>query len=280
MDNCFVCGGTMNDYFVQHHRNPESGFSFDRQFIKCERCGLVIDKTSYDMSPQERADINDKTVIQDYQHIQQSEAHLRRDNRIHRQALFMYQVLRTGLIPDDGRIVDYGCATGELAKYVSLLKESNHEKIPNILLYDRFYHVCGGGYITDEEVTPNSFDAVISCAVFEHLHGKEDIDPILNLLNEHGILFLHTLVCEEVPKDPDWYYLMTGHITMWTNAAMTHLYDSRGYVGCAYNVDARMWMFSKDKAQYLNFQSKKDSVEGTTIFSEHFIDYWKQKPYR
>lgn len=144
MDNCFVCGGTMHDYFIQHHRNPESGFSFDRQFIKCERCGLVIDKTSYNMSPEQRADINDKTVLHMYQHTLHTE-NSREDDRIHRQALFMYQVLRTGLIPDDGRIVDYGCATGDLAKYVSQLRESNHAKTPNILLYDRFYHVCGGG---------------------------------------------------------------------------------------------------------------------------------------
>ena len=139
---------------------------------------------------------------------------------------------------------------------------------------------AGGGYIADEEVIPNSFDAVISCAVFEHLHGKNDVDAILNLPNEHGILFLHTLICEEVPKDPDWFYLGTSHITLWTNAAMTRLYDAWGYVGCAYNVDARMWMFFKDKEQYLNMQAKKDFVDGTTIFSEHFIDYWKQKPYR
>ena len=59
----------------------------------------------------------------------------------------------------------------------------------------------GGGYLSDNEVIPNSFDAVISCAVFEHLFGKSDVDAILQLLNEHGILFLHTLICEEVPKD-------------------------------------------------------------------------------
>ncbi len=138
----------------------------------------------------------------------------------------------------------------------------------------------GGGYLSNDEVIPNSFDAVISCAVFEHLFGKNDVDPILSLLNEHGILFLHTLVCEEVPQDPNWFYLTPAHVTCWTNAAMTKLYDTWGYVGCAYNVEARMWMFFKAKEEYLNFQTKKDIIDGTTIFSEHFIDYWKQKPYR
>ena len=137
-----------------------------------------------------------------------------------------------------------------------------------------------GGYLSDDEVIPNSFDAVISSAVFEHLFGKNDVDAILELLNEHGILFLHTLVCEEVPNDPDWLYLLPWHVTYWTNSAMTHLYDTWGYVGCAYNVESRMWMFFRSKEQYLKLQDKKDLLDGTTIFSEHFIDYWKQKPYR
>ena len=145
MGNCFVCGGEMYDYFVKHHSNQDSGFSFDRRFIKCERCGLVIDKTSYDMSPEERAEINSKMLHEDYEHELHTEAGTRELNRIKRQSLFVYQVLRTGIIPDNGRIVDYGCATGELAKYVAKLKESNHENLPNILLYDRFYHVCRGG---------------------------------------------------------------------------------------------------------------------------------------
>ena len=114
----------------------------------------------------------------------------------------------------------------------------------------------GGGYLSDNEVIPNSFDAVISCAVFEHLFGKSDVDAILQLLNEHGILFLHTLICEEVPKDPDWFYLGAAHVTFWTNAAMTHIYNTYGYAGCAYNVDARMWLFFKDKEEYLRLQAK------------------------
>lgn len=41
-----------------------------------------------------------------------------------------------------------------------------------------------------------------------------------------------------------------------------------------------MWLFFKDKEEYLNLQAKKDMVDGTLLFSDHFIDYWKQKPYR
>ena len=116
--------------------------------------------------------------------------------------------------------------------------------------------------------------------MFEHLYGWEDINPILELLNDHGILFLFTLICEEVPQDPDWFYIRPSHVTYWTNAAMSRLFDRWGYVGCAYHEEAKLWMFFKDKAQYQELQAKKDMIDGTFVFSDHFVDYWKQPPYR
>ncbi len=144
MNTCFVCNGKMHDYFVKHENYAVIGKNIDRKFIKCERCGLVIDQTSYDMSPEERTEINN-TVLCGYQHAQQTEAFLRRDNRIKQQALFVYQVLRTGIFRTDSRIVDYGCATGELVKYVEQLRAESHEILPSVRPYDKYYRVEGGG---------------------------------------------------------------------------------------------------------------------------------------
>ena len=144
MDTCFVCHGRMSGYFTKHESYKIFGKTVDRKFVKCEKCGLVIDQTTYDMTPEERSAVHDHMLHQKYEQELHEEAGMRENNRIERQASFVYQVLRTGIIPNDGRIVDYGCATGELVKYVSQLREDSRELLPNILPYDRYYQVGGG----------------------------------------------------------------------------------------------------------------------------------------
>ena len=135
----------MSDYFVKHENYPAFGKSIDRRFIRCERCGLVIDQTSYDMSPEERSIINDDTVLQVYERaIQTGIKDERRTNRLKSQSLFVYQTLRTDVIRNDGRVVDYGCATGELVRTVNQLRESHHDMFPRVFPYDRYYAGVGG----------------------------------------------------------------------------------------------------------------------------------------
>ena len=132
----------------------------------------------------------------------------------------------------------------------------------------------------DEAVTPGSFDMVVTCSVFEHLLGRPDVDEIVGLLKENGTLCMHTLVCEEVPRDPDWFYLLGGHCTLWTNNSMSLLFEQYGFTGCAYHVQARMWLFFRDRQRFEQLKSKRTLIQGEWIFSDQFVDYWKQKPYR
>lgn len=140
-DTCFVCGSKMNDYFVKHEYYPAFGKNIDRKFVRCENCGLVIDQTSYEMSPEERSLINDTTVLQVYERaIQTGVKDSRRTDRLERQSVFVYQTLRTGIIPNNARIVDYGCATGELVQRVNQLREAHSDMFSKVYPYDRYYN--------------------------------------------------------------------------------------------------------------------------------------------
>ena len=127
---------------------------------------------------------------------------------------------------------------------------------------------------------PGDFDAVVSCSVFEHLLGRRDVDEIIGLLEEKVTLCMHTLVCEEVPQDPNWFYLLGGHCTLWTNASMGLLFQQYGFVGCAYHIEARMWFFFKDRRRFELLKERSPLIPGEWVFSDQFVDYWKQKPYR
>lgn len=141
----------------------------------------------------------------------------------------------------------------------------------------------GGGksYYTDENIKSRSFDVVVSCSVIEHLVGMEQIDEFFSLAKPEGTICLHTLICEEVPNDPDWFYLTPeGHCTIWTNRAMSEIYKKGNYIGCAYHLESQMWFFFGDCVRYETLKTTKDHILGTWFFSDQFIDYWKQKPYR
>lgn len=102
-------------------------------------------------------------------------------------------------------------------------------------------------YLLDSNMQKKAFDVVVICSVFEHLLGKGDVEEIMGLLKEQGIFCLHTLVCEEVPQNPDWYYLLPAHCTIWTNKAMKILYEQNGFKGCAYNLEAECGSCIKTK---------------------------------
>ena len=150
-----------------------------------------------------------------------------------------------------------------------------------LLKYEKFIRPEGDSdYLNDEDMKPGGFDAVVSCSVFEHLLGRPDVDEIIGLLNDRGTLCMHTLVCEEVPQDPGWFYLLGGHCTLWTNKSMALLFEQYGFAGCAYHVEGRMWFFFKDRQRFEQLRSKAPSIPGEWVFSDKFVDYWKQKPYR
>ncbi len=265
---------------------PGGGQQDFLQFIKCGHCGLVIDQTTYEMSQEERSAYITKI----------HSAYLGQDEnvddpgwieRLDKQVLLLIQMFGNGIFNKNMRIADYGCGDGKLSEYFRRYYESTvngntlNEENPVILKYDKFMRPEGDStYLLDSEMKPGSFDAIVTCSVFEHLIGKRDIDEVLGLLNNNGILCLHTLVCEEVPCDPDWYYLLPDHVTLWTNKAMDYLYKDYGYSGCAYNIEARMWFFFKDKTQFDKLYANKDKITGTWVFSNNFVDYWKKKPYR
>ena len=138
--------------------------------------------------------------------------------------------------------------------------------------FDAYMARPNENYLSAEELTPASFDFVITCSVFEHLIGAADVEKIFALLKSNGTMALHTLICEEVPRDPNWFYLQPVHCTFWTNAAMKKIFTQYDFKACAYHVEARLWFMFRD--------AEKISLPKDFIAANDFVDYWKVKPYR
>lgn len=275
---CFVCGSQMRNY-LRKTIEPEP---FERNYVRCEKCGLVLCQTLYEMSGSEWEKMNEGH--REYQGSDENPVDPNWLIRLHCQAKLFADLAVYGIWEPEMRFVDYGCGDGRLSDYVqnelNVRGEGTYVSC-KLLKYEKFIRPEGDSdYLNDEDMKPGGFDAVVSCSVFEHLLGRPDVDEIIGLLNDRGTLCMHTLVCEEVPQDPGWFYLLGGHCTLWTNKSMGLLFEQYGFVGCAYHVEARMWFFFRDRQRYELLKSKAPSIQGEWVFSDKFVDYWKQKPYR
>lgn len=275
--DCFMCRKTkMLPYF---EKNSAVGMTF--QFLRCPSCGMVINQTIYDMTEAEWEKLN--SIHKDYQGTDSNPVDPDWIDRLHRQAELLARMYQAGGIFHRGdRIVDWGCGDGKLSQYFEESIRAEEPAHMKILKYDKYMRVPDStDYLQDGEMTPGSFDAVISCSVLEHLRGKKQVETIFDLAKNDGTVVVHTLICEEVPKDPDWFYIdFPAHCTIWTNEAMSQLYREYGFIGCAYHVEARMWFFFRSHEKFERLKTASGAISGTWAFSDSFVDYWKRKPYR
>ena len=273
---CIIC----DDFDMQHYFN-KIYYGRQYEFVKCPRCGMVIDKTIYEMDSEDWEKVNN-IHIRMYNPTDKNNELKRHENRLIPQAGFISDLYLNGIISKDDRVVDYGCGDGLLTRMVdNLLPNYAKDRFSLIGKYEKYLQGEGNDYYEDSDMLSESFDVVISLAVLEHMIGFDDIDGFFCLVNNTGMAIIHTLICEEVPQDPEWFYIWEPfHCTLWTNKAMEQVFNRYGFVGCSYHTEAKIWIFYKDLDKYEYSKSKRDMLRGSSVYKRGFIDYWKQKPYR
>ena len=257
--NCFVCGGEMRPFMKKSFGMKNLDVC---EYVRCEECGLVVAKTIYEMPHSDWENLN-RECHAAYQNTNELAIDPRWLERLKAQAKVLSELINIDVLEKSARAVDYGAGDGKLSAFVGgdWLKK-----------FDAYMARPNENYLSAEEMTPASFDFVITCSVFEHLLGASDVEKIFALLKPSGIMALHTLICEEVPRDPNWFYLQPVHCTFWTNAAMQKIFKQYDFASCAYNVESRLWFMFKGAA--------KVSLPEDFIVANDFVDYWKVKPYR
>ncbi len=259
---CFVCGGEMNPFMKKFFgmKNLESC-----EYVRCENCGLVVAKTLYEM-PQKNWEALNYECHATYQNTNELAVDPNWLPRLKAQAKVIAELINRGVLDKNANALDYGAGDGKLSDFVA---EKDWLK-----KFDKYMARPNENYLSAEDLQPESFDFVITCSVFEHLLGKNDVEKIFALLKSSGTMALHTLICEEVPRDPNWFYLQPVHCTFWTNAAMKIIFSRYKFKACAYDVGARLWFMFRD--------AEKISLLKNLPFvvSNDFVDYWKVKPYR
>ena len=172
--------------------------------------------------------------------------------------------------------LDYAAGYGTMAK---VLKKYFSK---SIFIYDKYVQDNHNHLSYVEEKNLKKYKLVINSAMFEHVLERENLDYVNNLVDSDGVLMLHTVVCEKVPADSNWFYLTPMvHTAFHTNKSMNILMEQWGYSDSIYSPQAKSWfLFKKDAPVIHDLEKKVGEINRELqtkyfFYKNGFMDYWK-----
>ncbi|MGM3185242.1 methyltransferase domain-containing protein [Dickeya oryzae] len=272
---CLICNHETSYFFSKDYPSyPGSPFleTLKVDFWKCDNCGFTVSKTHQEMTDDQWSQLNSS-----WHHKFENDFTSRTTN----QPPYIDQALATKLLAENhvielDSVIDYAAGYGTFShcmqKYFNI----------NIPIFDRYVRNLDERiqYVAEEDLS--RYKLVINSAMFEHVMTREALDEVDRLVRDDGVLMLHTVIAERVPKDPNWFYINTMvHTAFHTNKSMSLLMEQWGYKASVYSPQAKCWYLFKNKHPGLDKLeesiSKINRELQTTYFhyKEGFVDYWK-----
>lgn len=272
---CLICGTATADDFSKVYA-PHPGSPFDGplhvHYCRCPACGFVLSRTHRAMDTETWARLNHS-----WHHFYETHLDCKVSNAppYAEQALALQMLARHGLVDLDDSLdyaAGYGTLSGVLERYFDR----------RLRTFDRYVHDPAAQPHGVDEASLGRYALVVNSAMFEHVRDRAALDEVDALVADHGVLMLHTVVCERVPRDPNWFYLApVVHTAFHTNRSMTLLMQQWGYAASIYSPAAKCWWLFKQGAPALSRLSDVVAQINTSLrvpffhYRAGFVDYWK-----
>jgi hypothetical protein len=191
------------------------------------------------------------------------------------QAVALVLLSRSGMV-NLSNSLDFAAGYARLA---SLLEKYFDRRVN---AYDKYVQrsETDVAYVSESELF--SYDLIINSAMFEHVVERESLDRIEELVADDGVLMLHTVICENIPNDPDWFYFEPMvHTAFHTNRSMEILMKQWGYSASVYCLPAKSWfLFKRDHPAIAELEAtvavlNREINSEAFFYSPGFVDYWK-----
>lgn len=272
---CLICGTpTRDDFSKTYAPHPGSPFSGPLRvdYCRCPTCGFVLSRTHQAMSADTWSQLNTSWHHHYETHLDQKVSNA---PPYAEQALALRMLARNGVLDLDDAL-DYAAGYGSLSRLLDKYFDVR------LRIHDRYVqdHSLAGRYV--EQADLGRYGLVINSAMFEHVLDRAALDEVNDLVAERGALMLHTVICERIPRDPDWFYLApVVHTAFHTNCSMRHLMAQWGYTDSLYAPAAKSWWLFKaghpalarlpEVVQTVNTELRMPYF----IHRQGFVDYWK-----
>lgn len=267
---CIICNSRANYFFSKDY--SDSIFNILMKdiekvdYYKCENCGFTISKTHYDLSNERWEELNYKF----HQFLEKDEIDLGMPPYLEQAKLL--KVLSEYNLIDVNSSLDFAGGSGTLS---DVMKEYFNFKLK---VYEPFMQSNERDiYVTRDDLM--KYNIVLSSALFEHLTKRENIDQINSLVDKNGCMLINTIICENIPKDPNWFYLYPPvHCAFHTNKSMEILMEQWNYESSIYCPSAKSWILFKSNSDEIEkeiSQINKEFQSDYLIYKKGFVDYWK-----
>lgn len=267
---CIICKSKSEYFLTKNFNNTPYGFMMKNiglvDYYKCSNCGFTISKTHVEMDYQQWLTLNSE-----FHHYIKNNVSSTNQPPYIDQAILL-NLLNKNNVLNLNKALDFAGGYGTLSKIL--------KKYFNVHLSVYDPHIQEENqvhYISEKEL--GKYDLVITSALFEHLFLREDFDKINSLVSDFGFLLIHTVVCENVPKDENWFYMEPPvHCAFHTNKSMSILMKQWNYEASIYCPSAKTWVLLKKgnseiikKIDLINSELQTNYL----IYKEGFVDYWK-----
>lgn len=265
MNSCMVCNGASEFYFEKDFQGINELHKVE--YYRCVKCGFVYSKTHFDMSLATWEKLN-YDVHAAYQGNDYSEDDPNWITRMQAQSACLKLFHDERILPHEPWL-DYACGDGKLTDFLR-----PHDIV--LAKYDK-YMKQDDSYISDGTLREQAYNLVVSTSFLEHILSINPFEEMVSLLSGSGVLAIHTLVMETIPRDPDWFYLFPVHVSFYSNKSMQHLFQKWGFEFCVYHLPSRMWFWYKklDEDIVEKVSRLKSKHPQDYFYSTAFVDYWK-----
>jgi hypothetical protein len=270
--NCIICHSDSQYYFSKTY--SESPFDDmmreigEIDYYKCSRCGFVLSKTHSELDESKWENLNRL-----FHHYMENPKNERKGNQppYAEQAMMICLLGKNGIINTHSMVdyaAGYGTLSNILSKYYGL----------DLPIFDPYIQTDNSNkYVHESALKP--YKTVINSAMFEHVLRREDLDRLNNLVDNDGCLILHTVICENVPNDPNWFYLRPPvHTAFHTNKSMEILMGQWGYYSSIYCPQSKCWVLLREHVENVEKKITTLNQELQTDWfhcKNGFMDYWK-----
>jgi hypothetical protein len=269
---CQICDSESSYYFSKTYTEPPfSDFMIEIgtvDYFKCSKCGFVISETHRRLDDAKWNKLN----YQFHHHHENSGV----DKEIHQppyaEQAMMISFLGKNEIIDTASMIDYAGGYGRLSnilsKYYGL----------KLQIFDPYIQADNSGrYISRSEL--QSYNTVINSAMFEHVLSRTDLDRVNGIVDPDGCLIIHSVICENVPKDPNWFYLRPPvHTAFHTNKSMEILMEQWNYRSSIYSPKSKCWVLLRDNITIIKktITRLNEELQSNWFYCKNgFVDYWK-----
>ncbi len=268
---CIICGSESSFFFKKEFEGIFKKFISVTEYFKCKKCGFTFSPTIFGLNEEEFSKLN--IAFHKYSEDPLVELNINQPPYIEQASLL--NILDKNKLIDLNNSLDFAGGYGTLSKILR-----KYYSTFSLFIYDPYMQDLNdksNRYVAKDKL--GQYSTVFNSAIFEHVTCRETLEEINSCVTEDEVLIIHTVICENIPNDSNWFYINPVHCAFHTNKSMEILMKQWDYKWSIYCPSAKSWILFKSKynneGEIIELINREMQTNYFYYKTNGFVDYWK-----